>query len=231
MTSQVQLGNPATNALGGLIQGNFGNYLPASDGTYTVDSRDVSPLLAAGFVYMKQTFASYTLPLAPGAATVGQIIASGALSNGTVAITHQPDVMRPVNVEVGTGTTAITAGTVTVVYEANDGTIQTDVLSLAIALSTASTQGLSKGVVTISSVTVAGLVGGTSPWLRLSTLAQVSLPVSPGAADFAVVREYDAGATIAIGTLGVSLGSIIPTTAPNATVTYSFAYYYTAQTS
>jgi hypothetical protein len=181
--------------------------------------------------YVRTQNAAYTLPLAPGAATVGQVVASGALSNGTVSVTHQPDTLRPVNVEVGTGTTAITAGTVAVTYIGNDGAVGTDTLSLACPLSSAVTQGLSRGVDTISSIVVAGVVGGTSPWLRLSTTAAVSLPVAPGAIDFSVNREYDAGATVAIGALAAALGSITPTTAPNGTVTYSFGYTYTAPTS
>ena len=231
MASQVVLGNPAANSLGGLVQGNFGSYMPSSDGTYSVDTRDVPALLAAGFIYMKQSVGAYTLPLAPAASAVtGVIIASGALSNGALSIAAQPDVMRPVKIAVGTGTTAITAGTVTVVYTANDGTTQTDTLSLACALSSAVTQTLSKGVVTITSATVAGVAGGTSPWLRADVTPALSVPVAPGAVDFAVIREYDAGATIAIGTLLTSvLGSITPTTAPNGTVTYSFGYIFSGQ--
>ena len=230
MSLLVQVAAPGALGIGGLIQGNWGNYQPNADGTYTMDSRDAVTFLSQGFSYVKQLSASYTLPLAPLAATVGKVVASGALSNGTVSITTQPDVMRPVTVEVGTGTTAITAGTCTVVYLANDGQTQTDTLSLAVALSSALTQTLSKGVVTVTSVTNAGVVGGTSPWFRMSTLAQVSVPVAPGTIDFAVDREYDAGATIAVGTLSSALGSIITTTAPNGTVTYSFFYYYVAPT-
>lgn len=227
MAFNVQITGPT--GAGGLIQGAYGNYQPsASDGSYTVDSRDVPPLLAAGFSYVRTQQQAYTLPLAPAAASVGGIVSSVALSNGTLAITHQPDVMRPVNVEVGTGTTAITAGNVAVTYVANDGTTQTDNISTVIALSTAETVGLSKCVDTITSITVSGVVGGTSPWIRLSTTAALGLPLAPGAIDLAVTREYDAGATIAIGTLGTALGSITPTTAPNATVTYSFFYTYTS---
>ena len=216
---------------GGIIMGNFGTYQQATDGSYTVDARDVPALLTQGFNYVRTQNIAYTLPLAPAAAAIAGIVSSGALSNGTLAITHQPDVMRPVNVEVGTGTTAITAGTVTVSYTGNDGALASDTLPLVCALSTAVTQGLSRGVDTISSITVAGLVGGTSPWIRLSTTAAVSVPVAPGAIDFTVNREYDAGATIAVGTLATALASITPTTAPNATVTYSFFYTYTAPTS
>lgn len=227
MTSVVLAGN----GFGGVVQGNFGNYQAASDGSFTVDTRDAPPLLARGMAYVKQTSNSYTLPLAPAAASVGAIVASGALSNGTVAITANPDTMRPVDVEVGTGTLPITAGSVAVTYVGNDGASNTDTLSLACALSSAVTQTLSRGVVSISSIVVSGVAGGVSPWLRLSTKAQVSVPVASGAADFAVNREYDTGATVAVGALSTALGSIAPTNAPNGTRTYSFAYSYVSPVS
>lgn len=215
----------AGNGFGGVVNGNFGNYQMASDGSFTVDARDAPPLLARGMSYVKQTGLSYTLPLAPLAATIGAIVASGVLSNGTVAITANPDTMRPVDVEVGTGTTAITAGNVTVTYIGNDGVSGSDTFSLACALSSAVTQTLSRGVMTISSIAVAGVVGGTSPWFRMSTKAQVSVPVAPGTVDVAFTREYDTGATVAVGAVSaVALASIAPTNAPNGTRTYSFNY-------
>lgn len=214
----------AGNGFGGVVQGNYGNYQAASDGSFTVDSRDAPSLLARGMGYVKQSNRAYTLPLAPAAAAVGGVVASGALSNGTVAVTTQPTAMRPVNVEVGTGTTAITAGNVAVTYIGNDGASGTDNFSAVCSASASTTQGLSRGVQSISNITVSGLVGGTSPWIRLSTTAALSLPVDPGAIDFAVNREYDAGATVAVGALASALGSITPTTAPNGTVTYAFSY-------
>jgi hypothetical protein len=225
----IQLAPPS--GFGGLVQGDFGNYQAGTDGLFTVDTRDAAILLKQGFVYTLHRSAAYTFPIAPAAASVGAIVASAALSNGTYAISAQPDVMRQVNVEIGTGTTAITGGTVAVVYTGNDGQVGTDVISATMAASTAVTTTLSRGVVTISSVTAAGVVGGTSPWVRLSRTATLALPVEPSTVDFAVTREYDAGATIAIGTLSASvLGGITPTTAPNATVTYAFAYTYVAPT-
>ena len=230
--TQIQMApNTAVSGIGGLIQGNFGNYFPAADGSYTVDTRDVPSLLVAGMTYVRTQQAAYTLPLAPAAATVAGVVSSGALSNGTLAVTTQPGVMRPVNIEVGTGTLAITAGTAAVTYVGNDGVSGTDTFSLACPLSSSLTQGLSRGVDTISSIVIAGVVGGVSPWIRLSTTAALSVPVAPGAIDFVVNREYDAGATIAVGALATALGSITPTTAPNSTVTYSFFYTYTAPTS
>lgn len=224
--STVQL---TGNGFGGLVQGNYGTYQAASDGTWTVDTRDAPPLLTQGFAYVNHLSKAFTLPLAPAAATVATIVASGALSNGSVSIAANPDTMRQVTFEVGTGTTAITGGTATVTYIGNDGQSGSDVFPLNCTASTSVTQYLSRGVQTISAVTIAGLVGGTSPWRRMSTTTAVSVPVDPGAVDFTVTREYDAGATIAVGALvAASLGTITPTTAPNATVTYSFDYNFVA---
>ena len=231
MTQQVQITAPVGAGLGGIIRGQFGNYQPASDGSYTVDTRDAITLLAGGFSYVKQSSKFYTAPLAPAAATIGAVVASGALSNGTVSLTANPDVMRPVNIEVGTGTLAITAGSMAVTYVGNDGLSGTDTFSLVCPLSSATTQSTSRCVDTITSIVVSGVVGGVSPWRRLSTTAAIGVPVDSGGIDVTFTREYDAGATIAIGTPGTALGSITPTTAPNATVTYGFAYTSTSPVS
>ena len=61
------------------------------------------------------------------------------------------------------GTTAITAGTVTVTYVANDGTTQTDVVSAVIALSTAETVALSNVSIRLRRLPVGWCYGGTSP--------------------------------------------------------------------
>lgn len=220
--------SPGASGIGGLIQGSFGNYAPQTDGTYSVDTRDAPILLGRGMNYVLQQGESYAAPVAPAAATVAAIVSSGTLSNGTVAVTAQPDVMRQVNVEVGTGTTAITAGNIAVTYVGNDGQTGTDNMSAVCALSSSTTNALSRGVSTISSIVVSGLTGGTSPWIRLSTTATISCPVNGRAVDFTVNREYDAGATVAVGTVSATtLASIAPTNAPNGTRTYSFVYTYT----
>lgn len=220
----------AGNGFGGVVQGNYGTYQAASDGTFTVDTRDAPTMLALGMTYVGKVGGGYTFPLAPAAAAAGHIVASGALSNGSVAVSNQPDVARQVSVVVGAGTTAITAGTVAVTYTGNDGQSATDTLQLACAASGTVTQFLSRGVVNISAIAVAGLIGGASPFIFMNTTATLSLPVGPSAVDFSVTREYDAGATIAVGAASSTLGSITPTTAPNGTVTYSFLYGYVTPT-
>jgi hypothetical protein len=215
----------AGNGFGGTVQGNYGTYQAASDGSFTVDTRDAPSCLAIGMDYVQQFSQSYTTPIAPAAAGVGAIVASGALSNGTVAVTAQPDVPRAVTVEVGTGTAAISAGSAAVTYTGNDGLVGTDTFSLVCGASSGVTQFLSRGCVTISTITVSGVAGGTSPWLRMSRTAALSVPVPPQSVDVVFTREYDSGATIALGTPSSTiLGTITPTTAPNGTVTYSWLY-------
>lgn len=218
----------SANGFGGVIQGEYGTYVPAADGTVIVDTRDLQSMLRMGMANVNLTTAQYTTPAPPLAATLGAIVASGALSNGTVAVTANPTLMRPVNVVVGTGTTAITAGSIAVSYYGNDGVLATDTLALNCALSSSVTQGLSRGVDTISSIVVSGLVGGTAPYLRLDTTTAISIPVSPGAGDVTIQREYDGGATVAVGAAAVALASFTPTTAPNGTLNYSVMYNYIA---
>ena len=221
---QVQLA-PNSN-LGGLIQGAFGNYQPSADGSYTVDTRDAPPLIAAGMTYVSKITTSFVTPSAPLAATAAHIVASGGLSNGTPSIAAQPDVPRPFSVVIGTGSPGITAGTVSVVYQGNDGVATTDVFPCICAASSSTTQTSSKGANSITSVTVAGLVGGSTPYRYISTTATLAVPVAPGAIDFAVQQEWDSGTPEAPGSLGTSLGSTTPTAAPNGTLTYSFQYSY-----
>jgi hypothetical protein len=228
MMTTVQM---AGNGFGGVVQGNYGTYQSGSDGTFTVDVRDAPAMLVLGMTYVNLVTDHMNLSFAPAAATIGAIVASGALSNGTVAVTANPDVPRVVNVEVGAGTSAITAGTVSVTYTGNDGVKATEALSLVTAANASTTQALSRGVVTISSITVSGLAGGASPWLRMSTTSALSMPVAKGTVDFAVIREWDANVTAAIGTLSPVLASISPTNPPNATRTYSFIYTYVTPSS
>jgi hypothetical protein len=222
--STIQMGS---NGFGGVIQGNFGTYQANSDGSFTVDTRDVSTLLALGFTYMNKNTTAYTTTKPPAAASATAIVASTALSNGTVAVTANPDVLRQVELIVGAGTLAITAGSLAATYIGNDGVPGTDTLSLSCPASATVTQYLTRGVDTITSLVVSGLVGGASPFLEMGTTTTISVPVGPSAVDISFEREYDSSATIAVGTpSSVTVASIAPTTTPNGTVTYSFVYSY-----
>lgn len=221
----------ACNIVGGLVQGNFGVYQAVSGGTITVDTRDVPSLLALGMTYVTTPAEVYSPAKAPAAASAAAMVASVALSNGALTIAASPDVPRPVAVVLGNGTAPITAGTVTLGYTANDGSLTTDVFSAALLASAGATLFTSKGVVKISTGFVSGLVGGTSPFIFAGTTAALTVPVAQGATGVSFFSETVDGAAETIGTSTTTLGGITPTTAPNGTHTYSFGYNYTAPSS
>jgi len=224
MTVMVKLSVLAAG-LGSPILGNNGTYMVAADGTVSVDSRDVSALLAAGATYVAAKTGYYGQTQAVLVATVGKLVASTSLVNGALTIANQPDVMRQGAVITYAGTSAITGGSISVPYIANDGTLTTDVLSLVTAASGNATLFTSKGIAVLSTPTISGLVGGATPGIHLDTTATISVPVDSGVKDVTFVREQIDTGEEAVGTPStVTLASIAPTTAPNGTHTYGFLY-------
>ena len=221
----------AGNGFGGEVQGNFGTYVADSYGNFTVDTRDTPSMLALGMTYVTRESHSMTFPKAPAAASAAGIVASVGLSDGALTIAAQPDVLRQVEFVIGAGTSAISAGNLAVTYVGNDGITATENISLVLPANGGATVSLSRGVDTIASATVTGLVGGALPFIYAGTTNTLALNVTPDFSSFAVVREYDAGATVAVGTVNAAIGGIDPTTAPNGTVTYSFVYSFVAPTS
>lgn len=228
MVAQVKMS--AANLGGGTIQALSGIYAIPSDGILTVLASDVSSLLAAGCSFVNIMTRWQTISPAPRAATAARIVGSTALANGTIAIANQPDYPRLAGLRVDPGTSAITAGTAALVYTANDGNPQTDSLSLVAAASTPTTQNTSKGVMHLTSITIAGLTGGTSPLVQVNDTNVLSIMVQQGATDFTIIKENVDGADETIGTVASSAFSVTPTTAPNGTHTYGFAYSFNAPT-
>ena len=228
MVAQVKMS--AATLGGGALQAPSGIYNIPSDGIVTVLASDVSALLQAGLSFVNITTRWQDITPAPRAATAARIVASTALANGTIAIANQPDCARLAGLRVDPGTSAITAGTAALVYTANDGNPQTDSLSLVAAASTPTTQNTSKGVLHLTSITIAGLVGGTSPLVQVNDTNTLSLMVQQGATDFAIIKANVDGADEAIGTVTSSAFSVAPTTAPNGTHTYGFAFSFNAPT-
>ncbi len=70
----------------GAFQGQYSNVNAGSDGTFTIDPRDLAYALGAGYVPARTDFEFYYTPTAPAAASAGLCFASAALSNGTKAI-------------------------------------------------------------------------------------------------------------------------------------------------
>lgn len=211
--------------LGGVIQGNFGTYTVASDGSVTVDSRDVPAMLLAGMSYINNNTVSYNAPIAPAAALATAYIASTTLSNGALTFAHQPDVMRQAQVVVTQfASPGPSAGSMALTYNANDGSTQVDTFALTNANVTSPyTAQTSKGVAHWITGAVSGLTG--SGFFSLGSTATLSVPIALSAQNITFIKETIDTGDEAVGTKStVTLGSIAPTTAPNATHTYSFAY-------
>jgi hypothetical protein len=75
----------------GAFQGPFsGSVNAGSDGTFTIDPRDFAFALGAGFVPVRRSSHSFApMVSAPGTATVGRIVASTSLANGSLSIANQ----------------------------------------------------------------------------------------------------------------------------------------------
>lgn len=207
------------------FDGQFGLYFAAADGTISVDVRDVGAALLAGWLPAIIQVRQATLS-APPAASATAIVANVTTTNVALTIAAQPTVPRQLSIVSAPGSPGITAGNLAVVYTANDGTTQTDNFSL-IGAATA-TFVTSKGCLQLTSATVSGLVGGTSPTIQIGTNAVLAVPIQQNAQDPLVLRETLDAANVAAGSRGTltATGLYTPTTAPNGThnwvVDYSF---------
>jgi hypothetical protein len=153
-----------------------------------IDPRDLAYALGAGYVPVRRQSHEFApMVNTPATAAVGRIVASVALTNTSLTIANQPDTMDQIKARVDPGTLAITAGTLTVTHAANDGTAQVDVLSLVTGSSTPLTVPFSKGVMTVASAVVSGLVGGSSPKIQIDTTAALAVAVPPNAVDVTIL--------------------------------------------
>lgn len=232
MTTLKVIAVPGIAQAGAFAGPNTGTVQAGSDGTFSIDPRDIPFAFGAGYVPARTDHRFYYTPVAVAAASAGLLFASAALSNGTKSIAANVDVMREVKAVVLPGTVAITAGTLTLTYDANDGTAaQVDALDLTTALSTTKTLAASKGVVRMRSQIVTGLTGGASPTFYIGTTAAIAVPVAAGAQDAAIVSELLDGAVVTVANAGTlsTAGIYTPNTAPNATHTFGVSYNTIAQ--
>lgn len=234
----VKLFAPAGS--GGSIQTAFsGTVFVQSDGTVTVDARDVANLVQLGYEFAITRHAVYVTPCMPIAAAAAVTVASATISNGTLSIAAQPDVPRQLQTIINPGTTAITAGNLALTYTANDGTTQVDNSSLIMAAGAAAgtitaTFTTSKGVEHLTSAIVTGLVGGTTPGIQVGVNAVIALPLDPRFVDLVVTKEtkmaitatsgVSTGTDEAVGSVIASGGLITTTSAPNAALYFALHY-------
>ena len=217
-------------------------YTANSLGVVTAPSNDVADLIKAGCVFGQSKRAQYTTPGSPAAANATITVSSTSMTAGatqTLTIGAQPDVMRPLAiVAIPQSGSTLTAGLLTMVYAANDGTTQTDALNLApngsqvgnLTLST------SKGVEHLTSAILTGVAGGGNATIQIGTSATLAVPLEPGFVSWAITKETKITSTSSslfipsdetVSTLTTSNGLVQPTTAPDAAHWLSFGYTYT----
>lgn len=215
-------------AIGGTLQLPFSGIVQVpSDGMVTVDSRDATTLLRQGASYVTAAsrWSTYVGPIA-GAA--GQLVASTSFANGTLSIANQPDFPRQASVRIWPGTVAITAGQVVVNYIGNDGNTINDTVSAVTGATTAVSINLSKGIVHLNSAIITAVAGGASPGVQIDTLNQLAAMCDSGFVDFSMTKLTVDSANIGFVTTLASAGVFQPSTVPNGTHTYGFAYKFNA---
>jgi hypothetical protein len=107
-----------------------------------------------------------------GVADTAYIVADAAIANGAATIAAQPDFPRNITITVTDANTSISAGTVTVTGKDLDGSVISESLNLAVALTKTGT----KNFKSITSVVVAGLVGnGAGDNLKVGIGSNVQL--------------------------------------------------------
>lgn len=227
MTGTVALD---ASAVGGvIIPGGSAPRIPVpANGRITVPTFDAPLYIAAGARYVNSNSRSTELGAAPAAATAGRIVASVALSNGTLTIANQPDVPRQLATRVDTGTTAITGGNLALTYVGNDGQATVDNLSLVAPASSLLTVTTTKGAISVTSAIVTDLAGGTSPKIQINDTNSLSVQVDPNFASFQFNQTRADGVAEGQVAVASSAASWTPSTTPNGTVTYGAAYSYTA---
>ncbi len=191
-----------------------------------VAAGDVIDHLNAGcsFAHTGSHYISHAV--APTAATAANIVASVALANGSLTVAGQPDVPRKLQAVVTPGAAAVIAGSLTLSYTDSSGQSIIDSFIVATPASIALTLTTSRGVSHLASAALAQVSGGASPTIAIGTTSALGLPAVQGALAFSVFKEVRNGADETVGTVDPTGGTVVPSTAPNGTYTYSFGYNY-----
>lgn len=213
-------GNTYTANSSGVITGGSN-----SSGSFTgIQLGDITALLSEGCTYAVQRGRFIYLGTVK-AALATALVASVALSNGSLTVAGQPDVPRQAAFVVNPGAAAITAGSLLVNYNSTDGVNVTDTLSLVTGANTAATLVTSRGLSRLLSASVGGLVGGSSPNIQGGTNTVLALPADVGAASITVTSAVVDGASDSLPTQSATDGHLItPNTAPNGTHVFGFDY-------
>ncbi|HYM97649.1 MAG TPA: hypothetical protein VET26_10120 [Candidatus Sulfotelmatobacter sp.] len=210
-----------------------GPYAPAANGTISVPPGPaLLALLTAGCQLMVQGTDSVTIN-APLASELVAIVAAAAPTSGTaMTIAAQPDYPCKLNVR-GVYSGAVAGLVVNIVGVDGRGNAVSESVNVAAASST--TFVTANAYSKVTSITPVGTVTNVTT-IGVGHSAALALPLSPVFTDLVVYKEglsATAGAITAdeaVGTVDTVAGTIIPTTAPNGTKSFTFWFSWNSPT-
>ena len=167
-------------------------------------------------------FANHVRYSVPPTADLVTIVADVSLANGaqTLALAR-PVVPCKFTMTITDADSSVTAGTVTFVGLNQAGETVTEVIS--IANGGTKTYATANAYASVTSITVAGLVGAAGiDHIKVGQSSALGLPVPSQATGFTVLRASVDNVGEAVGTVDATARTIIPTTLPNATHNYDF---------
>lgn len=218
-------------------------YLADSNGVITASLGDVNAFLNAGLSFLK-TGTAKAVFLSPIVADLISIKAAATPANGAITIAAQPPHARKLQIRVVIGTTtttAITAGTLTLVGVDQDGNAISEVISLVLNASATLKSTLAYASLTSGTVAAYAASGsGTGNTLGIGLSNDFGVPTIPGSPGLNLVCFKATKNTKVFGTSAVAADdvaatttvdavarTIAPTTAPGAAGTVDFQFDYT----
>jgi hypothetical protein len=207
-------------------------YQIAGNGTITnVQAADVAQLRNVGF-QMLCTPVTRAIFLAPATADLVSVKAAATPANGTITIVAQPPTPRKLAIRIVIGTTtttAITAGTLTLVGTDQDGNAITEVISLI--QNASATVKTANCYANLASGTVANYAAngsGTGNTLGVGGAADLGVSTVQGVVNFTLIKEtVGAGADeTSSAVVDTVARSVAPGTAPNGTHNYEILASY-----
>lgn len=188
------------------------------------DPLDVEATTATCVAEARSGCVRYEAPIAAELVTI--VATLDPVADGALTIAAQPDYPRKLQVRIVDGDSSISAGTVDLVGVGPSGEAVSESISLTGGTATKIS---TKAYATLTSATVASLAGAAAgDTISIGVGAALGLPgqKTPLGATFAVHKANVDNANEAVGTVDATAGTIIPTSAPNATRNFTFWYTY-----
>jgi hypothetical protein len=164
----------------------------------------------------------------PIAAATTTYVATVDIANAAQVIAAQPDFPRKVQIVVTDANSSITVGQITIVGVGARGQALNQTFD--ISNQGTKTYTTADAYATITSITVANLAGALAGSDKIAAGPTNALglpaPSAPTPSNFTVYKENLAATNETVGTVDATAGTVIPSTPPDGTKTFSFWYNY-----